>query len=161
LYYGKIIDLKEIGCNYKNFIRYVALQSFTKSKDLVKISRNPKDYELVKKSKFVFFWLPDIRRFFNLERRAQKHRKRMEAVNFIKSCFKRTYLRTIKKKYFIESVHENELNLIMHSCTDIDFTYGSSVCLAHTLKGGSKKEKDLHIYQNAKNRMNKGAGIVC
>ena len=142
------IGLEEIGLKYINFIRYIAARSYTNKRDLYKITRDDRDFEAIKNKLFIFFWLPDIKRFFDLSKRAKTQRKKIQAVNLLKACFQRKYVSSISKRYFLENIHENEAKRILFSCTDVPFTYGTNFRLGNVLKKGRQakpKQPDFNI----------------
>jgi len=60
------------------------------------------------KRSHIFFWLPDLQRFFNLEERGKEQTKRVEAVNLLKAYFKTLFARTCKLRYLVETLQTNE-----------------------------------------------------
>lgn len=131
------IGLEEIGLHYRHFVRYMALTSYSKESELVKFTRDPRDYAARKISKLAFFWMPDLRLFIDFEARAFEHRRALDAVGTLKTVFKRAYVASVGKRYFLETLHENELSRMMCPTTSMPFTVGTNCCMSHLLK--SKK----------------------
>ena len=136
------IGLEEIGLHYKEMVRYVALANYTKEKDLTKFTRDPRDYAARKTSKIAFFWKSDLCRFIDLEARAVEHRRTMNAVAVLKTVFKRAYTASIGKRYFVETLHENELKRVLHPTTGATFTVGTNHCMGDLLKVGRYSQRD-------------------
>ena len=136
------LGLEEIGLHYKELVRYMALTHYTKEKELTKFTRDPRDYAARKTSKMIFFWKPDLCRFIDLDARAVEHRRKLDAVSVLKNVFKRTYATSVGKRYFVETLHENELKRMIHPTTGSPFTVGTNHCMGDLLKVGRYAQRD-------------------
>jgi hypothetical protein len=143
------INLEDIGRDYRLFLRYISLKSYSKAKHLSRFTRDPRDFAVRTLSKIAFFWLPDLRRFFDLDALALEHRRRLRALSLIKAAFKRTYVASVGRRYFFETIQDNELKRVLAPTTATPFTYGTNGLLCNVLKPGRNREPeepDFNIY---------------
>ena len=123
------IGLEEIARHVKHFVRYIALQYYSKENTILPYTRDARDFEVRKTSKLAFFWMPDLRRFFDMEERKRRHGANVTACNLIKAAVQRTFVSSVKRRYLVETLHTNELSRIMSPTTKHRKTYGTNTFL--------------------------------
>lgn len=137
LYFRYGINLSEIiPCRF--FVRFISLKEYLNPDQIVRLSSDELDINFTGKQRLIFFWKPDLLRFFNLEERATCFKNKMNAINLIKACFKRRFLQTIKPRHLVEYAISNEVRRIRKPIGKIDFMAGTNVNLAHVIKEKGK-----------------------
>jgi hypothetical protein len=128
------IGLEEIAQRVKLFVRYIALQYYSKDKMIKAYTRDPRDFEVRKTSKLAFFWMPDLRRFFDMDERRRRHLADIAACNVIKAAVQRNFALSIRRRYLVETLHTNELSRAMDPTTKHRKTYGTNTFLGCVFK---------------------------
>jgi len=133
------IGLEEIGLHYMHYIRYIRTGVYRKEKELMKFSLDPRDFAVRRNCVFIFFWMPDLRRFIDIDCRAKQHQKRTLAANVLKAAFARAYARRLKPSKRPQILREQALQKILNPTTADIVTYGTNWCLANKLIAGRRK----------------------
>lgn len=137
LYFKYGIELSEI-IPFRFFIRFISIKEYLNSDQVTRFSANELDVNFTGKKRLIFFWKPDLRKFFDLEMRATVFQNKMKSINLIKACFKRRYLQSIKPRHLVEYAINNETKRIIKPIGKLDFMAGTNVNLAHMIKKGGK-----------------------
>ena len=127
------IGLEEIY-EYRMFIRHLPLCYYKKPKQMLHLTRSPLDLEFERERKFIFFWKPDLERFFDFDERRAQHRGRILASDIIKAAIKRLWVQTIPPRYYVERIHNNEVVRIVCPINKHRVTAGMNWNLAYLTK---------------------------
>lgn len=133
------IGLEEIGKHYMHYIRYIQTGVYRKEKDLMKFSLDPRDFAVRRNCVFIFFWLPDLRRFIDIDCRAKQHQKRTLAANVLKAAFARAYARRLKPIKRPQILKEQALQKIVNPPMASIVIYGTDWSQSYKFRMGNSR----------------------
>jgi hypothetical protein len=131
------IGLGEI-VHIRFFIRHTSMATYLKPEKIEHMTHDLLDLDFKSKQPMVFFWKPDLERFFNLEERRVEHCARVQAVNVLKAFFKLKFVCGTKRRHLVQNLRENENNRVLRPISRHVSIQGSMQCLAYTVCKSSK-----------------------
>ena len=119
--YGiKLQDIVE----FRHFVRFHSLQNYLCPKQILHLSHDPRDVGYTGKRYMIFFWKPDLEKFFPLADMRRAQLQRLSSLNIIKAAFKRAFAQKQKRRYLVEYLHSNEVK--RHSISHDGILWGGS-----------------------------------
>lgn len=120
------IKLEEI-IPIRYFIRHLSMTTYVKPEKVGLLSSNELDLNFVTKKTMIFFWKPDIERFFDLEERKRLLAQHLGAINKLKAHFKLLYVCSLKSRHLVEKLLDNEIKRIIRPITKHDAIQGNTI----------------------------------
>ena len=111
LYFEYGLALTDVIADYEPFVKFMPMYTF-KPTEIVTMSRNAIDVTPRVSREMVFFWLPDIRRLYDMDALRLAQKARVASVNSLKAAFKRRFAQAQALRHRVERLHRNEIKRI-------------------------------------------------
>ena len=102
LYYRFGLNVADVLIEHGHLITYTSLHAYrVNDNGLRRMTRDPLDFDIFQRTKhheFIFLWLDDVARLYDLEACAREQRRRIAAVDALKARFRAAHVRRVWSK---------------------------------------------------------------